>query len=368
MMFWIVLLLMFITVSGCSILGKPLETPPSETVAIEEAPPLPAKPEVIISTPPPEVEVEVKAETEVAPATTSETVAPLDVAIIISSDIIDNHQLLSDQIGQLITQKGGRSQLFYLYQQDGAVAKVIKQIKQEQYRQVVAIGLEAAKASKLLSQIPTVFCQIYNYQDHDFITDHIKGVSLIPSIDQQFKAWKVILPELRKVGVIVGEGKQPFIEDAILSAAKHDITLISRTVNNDKEMWSEFRRLIPQVDGFWLLPDNRILSKRTLRDMASYSIKHTTPLFTINGLLLQAGAMISAAQVGSDIAAKVVTRLLASTAENTIPGPTIVALEKSHIFINTHAIKRFNLLIPENFMEKNIERWPSARLNATMVQ
>ncbi len=356
------LLFMVITLGGCSMLGKPVEPPAPEVITIK-VPPAPVEPAVVEPEPEP-VTKPVPLPIPV-PEIVIEKPVSLDVAIIISRDI-ENYHHLSNEIGRLITLKGGTFEPLYLYQQ--GAAEIIQQIKHEQRQQVVAIGLEAAKAAKMLQQIPVVFCQIYNYQDYNLVTEHLKGVSLIPSVDQQFKAWKEIVPELKQVGVIVGDGKQPIIEQATQSAAAHGIALISRAVKNDKEMWEEFRRLIPQVDGFWLLPDNRILSKRTLRNIVPYSVKHTTPLFTVNGLLLQDGAMISAAQVDSDIAEKVVTRLLATAPDNTIPGADIVPLELAHIIINTHTAKRFNLLIPNDNTEINIERWPSSEDSATLTQ
>ncbi len=355
------LLFMVITLGGCSMLGKPAAPPPAPEVITIEVPPAPVEPQIITPEPPPVPEPKPAPLPEVA----IETPVPLNVAIIISRDI-ENHNHLSSEIGRLITLKGGTFKPLYLYQQ--SAAEVIQQIKREQHQQVVAIGLDAAKAAKMLQQIPVVFCQIYNYQDYNLVTEHLKGVSLVPSVDQQFKAWKTIVPELKQVGVITGDGKQPFIEQATQSAAVRGITLISHTVKNDKEMWEEFRRLIPQVDGFWLLPDNRILSKRTLRNVVAYSTKHTTPLFTVNELLLEAGAMISATQVDSDIAEKVVKRLLATAPDNTIPGTDIVPLERAHIIINTQTAKRFNLLIPEGNTEIIIERWPSSEDSATLTQ
>ncbi len=349
----IALLLMVITFGGCTTLHKAEETPalPLETINVP-----PALVDPMVATPIPKPEPEPASEpvsVQAPPANKIASPRPLNVAVIISRDLEKHHQL-SDEIGRLITFNDGTFTPFYLYQQ--SAAEVILRITNERYQQVVAIGLGAAKAAKMLQQIPVVFCQIYNYQDYNLVSAHFKGVSLIPAVDQQFKAWKEAMPALKRVGVIVGDGKQAFIEEATQRATAHGITLISRTVNNDKAMWEAFRRLLPQVEGFWLLPDNRILSRRTLRNMADYSIKHTTPLFTVNGLLLEAGAMLSATQVDSDIAEKVVVRLLASTPDNTIPGTDITPLELAHITINTETTKKFNLMIPKENTEIHGER------------
>ncbi len=340
---------------ACSTLEKPLESPPPEAIIItplaEEAEIAPVKPPQI---PPPIPQI---------PAIKVETFKPLDVAIIISRDI-ENHHIIYHKIEALITDKKGSVTPFYLYQQ--STTDIIGQIKEAQHLQVVAIGLEAAKAASSLSGTPMIFCQVYNYQDHNLVNEYTKGVSLIPSLKQQFQAWKTIFPQLKTVGFITGKSKQPLIDSALETAATYGITLINHTVNNDKEMWGEFRRLTPLVDAFWLLPDNRILSKRTLRSIVNYSTKHTTPLFTINGLLLQAGAVISSSQVDDDVAQKVVTRLLSINPDQTIPGRDVEALDQALSFINTQTTKRLNLIIPTEKMPENLKRWPPPRVNVTL--
>jgi len=349
-----VVLLMVAMIGGCSIISKPLEQPPPIESTVVETPVTKVEPAPVTPEPEPVSE----------PVATVEIIEPLKVAIIISRDI-ENYHRLSSEIGHLIIREGGDFRPFYLYQQ--GAAEVIKQIKHEQYKQVVAIGLAATRATRMLQKIPVIFCQIYNYQDLNLISDQIKGVSLIPSVEQQIEAWKTLFPNLQRVGVISGEGKQNLIDRAASSAAERGITLIRRTARNDKELWHEFRRLIPQVDGFWLLPDNRILSKRTLRNIADYSTKHTTPLFTVNGLLLQEGAMISAFQVESDIARQVIERLLAIKPDNTIPGPAVVPLEQARVSMNTQVASRFNLLIHDDIAPASIEKWPSGLPDATIM-
>ena len=367
--FYSLLLLIVITLGGCSTIDKPLEIEapevPPEAEALPEVLPE-VLPEAIIVTPKEEAPIAPPLKpASPAPAIKPPSTQPLNVAILISRDI-ENHHIIYHKIEKLIHEKKGTVKPFYLYQQNET--DIIEQIKDSPYQKIVAIGLEAAKTASKLPQTPVIFSQVYNYQDHNLVSEYIKGISLMPSIDHQFQAWKALFPGFKRIGTITGHGKQAFIDSAIKSAAIHDITLISRTVSNDKEMLSEFRRLTPQVDAFWLLPDNRILSKRTLRGIINYSTKHATPLLTINGLLLQAGAVISSTQIGDEIAKKVVSRLQSTNPDNTIPGADLEPLEQAFIFINTHATQRLNLPIPEGDIMVNLERWPSPGVKATLAQ
>lgn len=341
--FWLL-----VTLSGCSILQKPAEPPPPEQVVEETLVVTPTVP-----TPPPIVKEVIK----------QPVVEPLDVAIIISRDIGNYHELAAE-IGITISATGGNFRPYYLYQQQPAA--LINTIKEQQHRQVVAIGLKAAKATDSLSDIPVIFCQIYNYQDHQLINEQRKGVTLVPSINKQLSAWKEILPSLTSVGVIIGKGKEHHIDQAEAVASQNGFTLVARTAKSDKELWLEYRRLVQQVDAFWLLPDNRILSKRVLRDMVNYSLKHDTPLLTINGLLLKAGALISAAQINSNVATTVVDRLNAANRHDGIPGEEVSPLDNARIILNTQVQKRYNIMISKEINVSNFERWPSPQVTATI--
>jgi len=167
---------------------------------------------------------------------------------------------------------------------------------------VVAIGLRAAISASAMSEVPVVFCQVFNIGEHDLITDNTRGVSALPPLGLQIAAWKEIDPNLRSIGAIVGEGHEALIEEAELAAIEHGIELHIRTAKSDRETLYLFNRLVGEIDGFWLFPDNRVLSPPVLKEMLDYAIRHQVQVSVFNELLLPMGATMSATPVDSDIA------------------------------------------------------------------
>lgn len=76
---------------------------------------------------------------------------------------------------------------------------------------VVAIGLQAAEAAIARARMPVVFSQVFNFRDHELVTDNSRGISTLPPLDLQIAAWKKIDPTMSSIGAIIGEGHDELI-------------------------------------------------------------------------------------------------------------------------------------------------------------
>ena len=167
---------------------------------------------------------------------------------------------------------------------------------------VVAIGLQAAKAAIRLARMPVVFCQVFNFRDYQLLTDNSRGIATLPPLDLQIAAWKKIDPTMSSIGAIIGEGHDELIAEARVAAEKHDIELHIRSAKSDRETMYLFNRMAGEIDGFWLFPDNRILSAQVLRQILKYAERHKVRVTVFNESLLSMGASVSASAVDADIA------------------------------------------------------------------
>ena len=170
---------------------------------------------------------------------------------------------------------------------------------------VVAIGLRAANSSVALSDAPVVFSQVFNYQDHALLREHSRGVAAIAPMEAQLAAWKRADPTLSSVGFVIGPGHDDLIEEAELAAERHGVTLTVNVANSDQETLYYFKRMVRDIDGLWLLPDNRVLSGRMLRKMIDQANRHSVSVLAPNENLLSIGAAISVSTVPSDIAGRI---------------------------------------------------------------
>jgi ABC-type uncharacterized transport system substrate-binding protein len=183
---------------------------------------------------------------------------------------------------------------------------VLRLINDSEPGAVIAIGLRAAKSSVAMSDHPVVFSQVFNYRHHDLLQKNSRGVAALPPIDAQLAAWKEADPSVERIGLILGEGHDDLIAEAEIAAQRHGIDLVVQVTHSDQETLYFFRRMIRDIDGFWLLPDNRVLSSRVLQQMLAEAKQRHVPMSVPSDSMLSLGAAISMTAQASDIAATII--------------------------------------------------------------
>ncbi|MDJ0928271.1 MAG: ABC transporter substrate binding protein [Gammaproteobacteria bacterium] len=271
--------------TGCTVLQTEpdvVETPPPAVVVDE--PVVDVKPAPPAPPPPPEP--------------VPEPVVTLPFAAILLSDDRQAYREVATELQSLLEDYA----TYNLSTDAASPGDLFAAIHGSDAQVVIAIGLPAARQARQWSSIPVVFCQVFNVTANDLLSDTQKGVSATPPLDLQLAAWKHVDPDLANVGVIVGEGHEELMREADRATRLHEITLHTRVARSDRETMYLFDRLVPDIDGFWLFPDNRILSRAVLRHMFDYAAQHEVQMAVFNESLLKLGAVISATAVSADIA------------------------------------------------------------------
>lgn len=205
---------------------------------------------------------------------------------------------------------------------------------------IAAVGLPAALAVRGLRDRQVVFCQVFNYRGHRLVSARMKGVEALPPPAQHFAAWQAISPKLKRVALVTGPGLDNLLIATREAAAKRGISLSHWAVNSDLEALYAFKRLGPDIQGLWLLPDNRILSAKLLRDVLALAERQGIQVLVSNPEFLRLGAWLSAEADPADIARQVSTRLHAAAAHGSaVPGPAMLPLTKLQVQVAARSAK-----------------------------
>jgi len=232
----------------------------------------------------------------------------------------------------------------YLGKNEGADSTVQKRIQSSNITQVVAIGLPAARVARGLAGKRVVFCQVFNYEDTDMVTPWMKGVAATPPANEQFRAWKLLSPRLKKVGVITGRNLRGLMDDARQAARENGLELVHVEVRSDKETLYAYKQLAPKIQGLWLVPDNRVLSSEVIRDVMAHGMKEGKQVAVFSHQLLSLGGLLSAESSYADIAEQVLERIGRPRRDTDTP---VTPLTRATIRINSVMAKRLNLWIPK---------------------
>jgi len=259
-------LLLALALSGCSIFEPQIE--PIYEPEIVSVP--------VITEPEPEPEQPIKPPEPprlppVAIVLTSKQPAFLDVANALTEHLDD-------------------FQIFDLSDSSRPPVSVLRGINDSNSGTVVAIGLRAAKSSVAMADMPVIFSQVFNHQDYGLLTANSRGVAPLAPLDAQLTAWI---------------GHDDLITEARLAAQKHDVELRVRIASSDQETLYLFRRMSHDIDGFWLFPDNRILSARSLQQILESAKRGQVAVAVPYESMLTMGATISMATQADDIAATI---------------------------------------------------------------
>ncbi|MBI5783721.1 MAG: hypothetical protein HZA69_08255 [Gammaproteobacteria bacterium] len=236
-----------------------------------------------------------------------------------------------------------RIENYYLGNNEDAYSAVQKKIQSSDISQVVAIGLPAAQVARGLSGKHVVFCQVFNYEDTDLVTSWMKGVAATPPANEQFRVWKLLSPQLKKVGVITGRNLRGLMDDARTAARENGLELVHFEARSDKETLYAYKQLVPKIQGLWLVPDNRVLSRDVIRDVMAHSVREGKQVAVFSHQLLELGGLLSAESSYPDIAERVLERAERMHKEADVP---VTPLTRATIRINTVMAKRLNLRIP----------------------
>lgn len=302
---------------GCVSLGPEPEQPP------EEQKPVPAAPSRPAAQPAPEV---------------PEPAAPR-IAVLIS----DDSPGYAEVARQLTHALGAHPyRMINLYGKSEHADEVIAEAEAFGAEQLVAVGLLAATVAKRNASMPAVFCQVFNYQSHDLLGANMQGVSMLPPFSLQLDKWQAIAPDLKRIGMIIGPGHADLVSEAETAAATHGIELLIQTVRSDKESLYVYKRMTTQIDGFWLLPDNRILSPAVIREIMSYGTRHGTQIVVFNKGLLALGALMSISSDKQDIATQVVRLLGDATGDASMQSSRPAPLTKLKVELNPDALRELD--------------------------
>lgn len=233
---------------------------------------------------------------------------------------------------------------------DGRVtAGVLHRAQTSRAPLVAAVGLPAATIARELRGKKVVFCQVFNYDG--LVTAWMKGVSALPPAAEQFSVWKQIDPRLRRVGMITGGGLRPLERDAHAAARAYGIDLQHAEVQSDIESLYTYRLMSPKIQALWLIPDNRVLSRRVLKDMLQLARMQGKEVVVFGDALLPYGLM-SVDSEPDDVARQVVARLAEAARTDDVPGPAITPLTELRVRLNPVTLERLGLTVPAALTDK----------------
>lgn len=324
------LILLLMVLSGCTFFAPA----PPEPVVIAD--PVPA------AEPEPEVQPEPEPEPAPPPPAPEPVAEPRQIGPLVAVVLSDRTPAFVD-VATALGKYLDNHEIYDLSDRSLPPREAFATISATEASAVVAVGMRAAKLASRFATVPVVVGQVFNINDSELLSPRIKAVAVLPPIGLQIDAWRELDPSLRNVGAILGPGHEDLIAEADRAMQERGVKFHYAIAESDRETLYLFNRLVRDIDGFLLFPDNRILSRNVLNEMMGYASRHRVQVAVFNEPLLEFGAAFAAKSVDKDIAATI-ARLLDEMINGDIDAVApVTGLSEIEISTNPSVLRRFGL-------------------------
>jgi putative ABC transport system substrate-binding protein len=206
---------------------------------------------------------------------------------------------------------------------DAAGADILRLVREERPRLILAIGAEALKSVKRIREIPVIYTMVLNPEKITGNARNFAGVDMsIPPEKYLSLMVSLHLPKMR-VGILYDPAQSGgFVKKIQQTARAKGIEITAREVRNSKEVPEALSGMKGTFNLFWMLPDSTVVTPETFEFLLLFTQQNRTPVVTFAGKYVETGALVSLDIDGFDLgkqAAEMANRVLDGTRVSDIP-------------------------------------------------
>ena len=139
-----------------------------------------------------------------------------------------------------------------------------------------------------------MFAMVVGWQRYGLDSGPVTGVALEIPVDSLFTRLKLMLPHVKSLGVIHGDGTDAvLLERARAAASVLGMTLVAEHVNADDEVPGAYRRMRRNIDALWMLADPIVVTRDNFAYLARRTRTDGIAFIGFSENFVRAGALVS---------------------------------------------------------------------------
>jgi putative tryptophan/tyrosine transport system substrate-binding protein len=218
---------------------------------------------------------------------------------------------------------------------------------------VIALGVKALEsASKLKPNTPVlgVFTPLPTFNSLMAVSGRELGNFSAIVLDQpysrQLSLIKIILPEAKNIGVLLGNTSAQFSENLKEEADERALNLLQEKVNQQADLIPKLNKLLESSDVLLAIPDTTIYSRETAQPILLTSYRHKKTVFGYSQSYVRAGALGAVYSTSRQLAKQAAEIAIASQA---LPGllPAPQAPKYFSIAVNYQVARSLAIALPD---------------------
>jgi putative ABC transport system substrate-binding protein len=232
-------------------------------------------------------------------------------------------------------------------------ANLASAVREAQPKAILAVGLRAANALRAeISDIPIVFCLAAHPSQNKLRAANVTGVDLEPTIKDQLRNFKEVAPRIKKLGVIYDAKRSArMVEEAKAAAVELGITLITRSVEERKDVPSALKEILNEADSLWLIRDVTVVTRELFNHTLLLQAEKKLPILVYSDQFVRKGAVCSFSASYPNQgkkAAQVVQAIL----DGANPGEMPVQTPEGTLFINVGSAAKADVIVPPAVLKR----------------
>jgi len=234
--------------------------------------------------------------------------------------------------------------------------KLIEQIKGNSAL-ILTIGSEVTKfVSKRIKDHPVIFCMVLDPVESGLVEslapsgNNLTGSSLDIPVRMQFERFKLLVPNLKILGVLYTSETEGKVRRAEVVANGLGINLVSVRISSEKEIPQSLELLKGQIQGLWSVPDGVIFSPSSTEQILLYTLRNGIPFMGLSSVYVKAGALFALDCDYVDIgkqAGEVALLILCGNLPSEVP---ITVPRKIYLTLNQKTAERIDLRVSKNIL------------------
>lgn len=215
----------------------------------------------------------------------------------------------------------------------------------------VAIGAQPAVAVRtVFPRSPLIFALVPRQKSGALKGERTTGVYLDVSFEKQLQLIREILPQKRRVGIVLSTGND-MVEEQTLIQTGQDVGMdvIVRRTSGIYELSRVLNQMVDDIDFFMLLPDSLWAQKEAVFYVRNVMVERNIPFTAFSGSFVKMGALIALSPDYSLLGQRVGELVEEVSSGGAYLDPSDPPVR---IIVNKKLMSELGITIPETYAEK----------------
>ena len=186
-----------------------------------------------------------------------------------------------------------KSSLRLLVLSDYAEVDIVRIVREDRPRLILAVGDAALTAARKVQQTPVVAVMSLGIHNRKESHPNLTGIGMFAHPERYIDLFRAM--KIKRVGVIYNPARSGwYLRLARQAAAAAGIELVTREVSAPRETVERLATLAGRVDALWMLPDSTAVTRETTEAYFRFGQQQAVPVisFAANYLGLGAAAVL----------------------------------------------------------------------------